>query len=368
MPASSTVWLPSGIPASASRVQARAVSAVSSSGWAAWMLIQSGWYRLSIFVRAGVIRWGRTTGAFVPIRISSTCGNPPQVRQQPFELFVGQRQRIAAGKQHIPHLGMRRDVGDSPFPLLGVQAVVPLVADHPRPGAVPAIGRAVPRHQKQHAIRITVDDPRDGAVLILVERVVRLAAAAELLVDRRHDRPAQCLLGIPGIEEAGVVGGDGQRKRACLAAHRVALILRQTDHPSQRLHVADAVAELPVPILPFLEGGVRVKTFPEGPRPAVIQCNRPGCRPGRNRDGGVKGVQGRAEIMCVGLDRQCRSIYLEVPPPLQKASHFPSRSFLLYPKRQKERTTPLFSIGTLMSAAISVFCMRMSRYPHSHRF
>ncbi|OHE20272.1 MAG: hypothetical protein A2X95_01800 [Syntrophobacterales bacterium GWF2_56_9] len=196
-------------------------------------------------------------------------GNPPQAREQPFQLFVGQGQRIAAGEEDVPDLRVRCDVRDAPFPLLGALAVVAAVADHPRAGAVAAVGRADPRHQKQNAVRVAVDDPGNRAVLILVERVVRLAAAAEMLMHGGNDRPAQGLPRVPRVEEARVVGGDRQRQRAGLAAHRVAFILRQTDHPAQGLQIADAVAELPMPVLPFLGGGVREKTLPEGPRPAV---------------------------------------------------------------------------------------------------
>ncbi len=43
IPASSTVWLPRGMPASARRAQAWVTSGVISSGWVKWMLIHSGW-------------------------------------------------------------------------------------------------------------------------------------------------------------------------------------------------------------------------------------------------------------------------------------------------------------------------------------
>ena len=169
-----------------------------------------------------------------------------------------------------------------------------------------------------------MDDSGNRTVLILVERIVRLADAAEVLVHRRHDRPAQRLPRIPRIEETRVVGGNRQRQRARLAAHRMALILRQTDHPPQSLHIADAVAKLPVPILPFFEGGVREETLPEG--------SAPGCRlkkptwkpvwPARRRV--CKWCSGTCQNHCTGLDRQCRSTYLEALPPPQKESHFPS--------------------------------------------
>ena len=194
---------------------------------------------------------------------------PPQVREKPFQLFVAQCQRIASGEEDVPHLRVRRDVSDALFPLFGIQAVVALVSDHPRTGAVAAVGRAVPRHEKQHAVRIAVDNAGNRTVLIFVERIIRLAAAPEVLVNRRYDRPAQRLPRIPRIEKACIVGGNRQRERIRLTAHRMSLIFRQMDHPPQRLHIADAVAKLPVPILPFLEGCVREETLPEGPRPAI---------------------------------------------------------------------------------------------------
>ncbi len=156
----------------------------------------------------------------------------PQTHEQPFDLFVGQGQRIAAGEEDVPHFRMRRDVLDALFPLRGIQAVVAVVSDHPRTGAVAAVGRAGPRHEKQDAVRIAMDDSGNRAVLILMERVVRFAAAAEVFVNGGHNRPAQGLLRVPWIEETRVVRGDRKRERARRAAHRVALILRKTDHPA----------------------------------------------------------------------------------------------------------------------------------------
>jgi hypothetical protein len=58
-------------------------------------------------------------------------GNPSQVCQKPFQLFVGQDQRIAAGEENIPYLGMRCNIQETSFPQIDVRAVVALVADHP---------------------------------------------------------------------------------------------------------------------------------------------------------------------------------------------------------------------------------------------
>ena len=42
-PASSTLWLPTGMPARVSKSQARAASGVSSRGWLKCVFTQSGW-------------------------------------------------------------------------------------------------------------------------------------------------------------------------------------------------------------------------------------------------------------------------------------------------------------------------------------
>ena len=48
MPRMSTVWLPSGMPASASMAQALTESGVNSLGWLKCVFKKSGWYFLSI--------------------------------------------------------------------------------------------------------------------------------------------------------------------------------------------------------------------------------------------------------------------------------------------------------------------------------
>jgi len=73
-PRSNTVWLPSGMPASASIAQARVDSGVISLGWLKCVFRYSGWYLCSISQSAGVMRCGQTTGMRDPRRTISTCG------------------------------------------------------------------------------------------------------------------------------------------------------------------------------------------------------------------------------------------------------------------------------------------------------
>ena len=71
-PFRSTVWLPSGQPASASKASAVRVAGVSSSGWLKCTLTNTGWNFLIVSQSAGVIRSGRCEGIRVWIRTIST--------------------------------------------------------------------------------------------------------------------------------------------------------------------------------------------------------------------------------------------------------------------------------------------------------
>ena len=109
-PASSTDWLPSGMPARVSLSQARASSGVISLGWLTWMFIQSGWYLASISHSSSSIRCGRNTGTREPIRMISTWGISRRPRITDLEQLRGERQAVAAGDQHVADLRRPADV------------------------------------------------------------------------------------------------------------------------------------------------------------------------------------------------------------------------------------------------------------------
>ena len=73
-PRSSTLWLPSGMPASARRSTAALLSAVNSLGWLKWVFSHRGWCFFKMLTNSGVMREGSTTGTRLPMRMISTCG------------------------------------------------------------------------------------------------------------------------------------------------------------------------------------------------------------------------------------------------------------------------------------------------------
>ena len=187
----------------------------------------------------------------------------PQAGQQPFELLVGQGQRVPAGKQYIPDPGSAGDVLQGLFPAGMDSALRPFAPDQAGAGAVPAVGRAEVRHQEQHPVGVAVHQARHGAVVVLPQWVFGLTGGPHVLVVHRDGRAPKGLGGIPGVEKAGVVRRDGQRQTAGPALDRRHFVHRQIQDPGKLLEAADAVAELPMPVVPLHAGDARIQTAPE---------------------------------------------------------------------------------------------------------
>ena len=75
IPARMTVWFPTGTPAFTNFSQAFLDSGVISKGVLKWVFNQTGWYFCKMEQSLSVIRWGNTTGARVPMRMTSTWVN-----------------------------------------------------------------------------------------------------------------------------------------------------------------------------------------------------------------------------------------------------------------------------------------------------
>jgi hypothetical protein len=133
----------------------------------------------------------------------------PQAAQQVIELVVRQGQRVAAGDQHVPDLGLGLDVGQCPLPLrFGKGIVAAGLAHHARTRAVAAVGRTKAGRQEQHAVGVAVDQPRHLSVVILTQRVVGFAGRANVFLPDGDVCAAQPVVGIVAIEQARVIRRD----------------------------------------------------------------------------------------------------------------------------------------------------------------
>ena len=169
-PGSSTVWLISAMPASASRAMPPAPG-VSSRGWLAVHGEIGGLpLAFSASTSAASTRSGSTIGTRVWKRTTFTCGMAREPRHQLAEPARRQHQRIAAGQDHFPDFRLRGDIGEA------VSSAAAHSVRAPRPHhlaaeAEAAIDRADMHRLEQHAVGIAMHDALDRGVRDIADRV-----------------------------------------------------------------------------------------------------------------------------------------------------------------------------------------------------
>ena len=173
-----------------------------------------------------------------------------QLAEQPIDFVVRERERVAAGDQDVAHLGVLANVLDAAGPPELARAAGRRGADHARPRAVATIGRAQVRREEQDAVRVPVHEAGHRAVVVLSERVVVLAHALRPFARAGDDAPADRIVRRRRIEEAEIVRRHRQRQRARTALERGALVIRELDEALELLERVDAVAHLPMPVVP----------------------------------------------------------------------------------------------------------------------
>ena len=108
-----------------------------------------------------------------------------QSGQDFFEIRERQRQRIAAGDDHVADLGMFGHVLDHRFD--AALAGRPILI-HPLPfaRAVAAVERAIRSYEKEAAIGISVNDSGHRRIALFIQRIPCQLAGIEQLLDRRN--------------------------------------------------------------------------------------------------------------------------------------------------------------------------------------
>ncbi len=210
------------------------------------------------------------------MRRNSTCGIRDRRHSSHSSLSSGRVSGSPPESRTSRTDGCRLDVGDGLLPLLGVEAVL-VVADHPGAGAVAAVGRAEAGHQEQDPVGVAVDQAGHRAVVVLAQRVVGLAAGEEELVAGRHHGPAERVARILGVEQAGVVRGDGHRQGAPTAGQGRPLLFGKLEDVLQVGSALEAVTQLPAPVVPLGVGGLGEEVPAEFLAPlADLDAARPG--------------------------------------------------------------------------------------------
>jgi len=171
------------------------------------------------------------------------------------------------------------------------------MSHHAGAGTVTAVSGTGSGNQEQHAVGVAVYDARDGAVMIFGKRIVFFAGRSNAFVQSRDNGTPQGVGGVIRIEEAGVVGCNGQRQRSRVAGQRAEFALRETKDPRKALHVTDAVTQLPSPIVPFIFRRLGEETPAARLRfRAVLEPGNAPNRFGQNQRPTMGRVDGREEI------------------------------------------------------------------------
>ncbi len=153
------------------------------------------------------------------------------------------------------------------------------VAHDARAGAVAAVRGAEVRHEKEHAVGIPVNEARHRAHLLLGERIRRFAGAAhEFRGARDHGAPER-LLGVVVREQAHVVRRHADGKHRASPLEREPLVVREVQDALEGLEILDAVADLPVPVVPLAIARFREEGPPEKPHARARVGAADGARP-----------------------------------------------------------------------------------------
>lgn len=178
-------------------------------------------------------------------------------------MAVGQCEGVSSGEKDVSHLRGLLDISDGLLPLRDAALEFAVVADHARPGAVPAVCRAETRGQEENAVGITMDQSGDRALMLFGERVLLFPGATRVFIRNRNDGSSYGLRRICGAHKTGVVRGypEGKPRRSTLDG--VILVRSKSDDPLDLVQAADAVPDLPVPACPVDLGRIRIEISQE---------------------------------------------------------------------------------------------------------
>src|SRR5207248_10505206 len=96
--------------------------------------------------------------------------NRAQPAKQFGELIVAEDECVAAAQKDIPQFGVLLEIAERFFEIR-VQFLLTDAADYPTARAISAVTRAPIRHEKEHPIRISMDEARHGHMRVFPARV-----------------------------------------------------------------------------------------------------------------------------------------------------------------------------------------------------
>ena len=182
-------------------------------------------------------------------------GDLTQLGDDVLQALVAHQQGVAAGQQHVADLGSVADVLDGLIHLIHGQAGV-VLAGEAAAGAVTAVHGALVSDQQQAAVGIAVGQTGSGGVLILVQGIQQVGVGLVQLLGGGDGLQTDGIMGITGLDQGQVVGGDGHAQGAQAGLDAFLFLGSQLDVLLQIFQSLDTVLDLPVPVIPLLIGHV----------------------------------------------------------------------------------------------------------------
>ena len=137
--------------------------------------------------------------------------NCPQLAEQVFQFLVAKEQRITAAQQDISHGGRTANVLDLPIEF-GMEVIAARVAYQAGARAVTTVRGAAIRHQKEHTIRIPMDQAGDRRVIVFATRIGHFPSCGMGLFNAWNDLASNWAVFIARINQVKKVRRDGHRQ------------------------------------------------------------------------------------------------------------------------------------------------------------
>ena len=198
--------------------------------------------------------------------------NRAQAAEEILQPRIGEQQRVAARKQDVAHFGVLLEVVDGPVEI-ELELLFADAADHAAAGAVAAVGSAAVGDEKKDAVGVTVHQPRHRHVVVLAARVGHVLGRVSHFLNTGNNLAADGAVRIEGVDQIEEVGRDAHRQFGVGEKDAGVFLLNELDLALELIQRLDAVAHLPLPVIPLLGRGVGPVSLAGRSKVTIVQVD-----------------------------------------------------------------------------------------------
>ena len=197
------------------------------------------------------MRWGRKIGMREPMRTNWMCGIARR-RVRILSSRSSEKSRGSPPESRTSRTcGVLFKVFEGRFPL-GFQMLLADAGNDARAGAIAAVGGAAVGDEKQHAVRIAVDEAGHRHVGILAAGIGEFLGRVPAFLDARDDLAADRAIRIVAVDQVEKVRGDRHRQLVPGEQDAGALDIGEVEARFEIGEGIHAVAELPFVVAPVV--------------------------------------------------------------------------------------------------------------------